>query len=90
MVDLIGEGFDAAIRIIAALPDSSLVVRRLCEMPQYLVGSPAYLSKYGKPRHPLHLTEHRCIGYSYTVTNDTWRFTKNGQSASCGRRVPCV
>jgi DNA-binding transcriptional LysR family regulator len=82
MVDLIGEGFDAAIRIIAALPDSSLVVRRLCEMPQYLAGSPAYLSKYGKPKHPLHLTEHRCIGYSYTVTNDTWRFTKNGQSAS--------
>ena len=82
MVDLIGEGLDAAIRIIAALPDSSLVVRRLCGMPQYLVGSPAYLSKYGKPRHPLHLTEHRCIGYSYMVTNDTWRFAKNGQSAS--------
>src|SRR5437588_4139547 len=81
MVDLVGEGFDAAIRI-AALPDSSLVARRLCEMPRYLVGSPAYLSKYGKPKHPLHLTEHRCIGYSYTMTNDTWRFTKNGKSAS--------
>jgi DNA-binding transcriptional LysR family regulator len=82
MVDLIGEGFDAAIRIIAASLDSSLVARRLCEMPRYLVGSPAYLSKYGKPKHPLDLSEHRCIGYSYTMTNDTWRFTKNGKSAS--------
>ena len=80
-VDLVGEGFDAAIRI-AVLPDSSLVARRLCDMPRYLVGSPAYLNKHGRPKHPLHLAEHRCIGYSYTVTNDTWRFTKNGQSAS--------
>src|SRR6185437_15734594 len=80
MVDLVGEGFDAAIRI-AALPDSSLVARRLCEMPRYLVGSPAYLNKHGRPKHPLHLAQHRCIGYSYTTMPDTWRFTKKGKSA---------
>ena len=81
MMDLIGEGFDAAIRI-AVLPDSSLVARRLCEMPRYLVGSPDYLNKHGRPKHPLHLTQHRCIGYSYAMTAETWRFTKDGKSAS--------
>ena len=81
MVDLVGEGFDAAIRI-AALPDSSLVARRLCEMPRYLVGSPSYLSKHGRPKHPLHLAQHRCIGYSYTTTPETWRFVKDGRSAT--------
>jgi len=81
MVDLVGEGFDAAIRI-AALPDSSLVARRLCEMPRYLVGSPAYLNKHGRPKHPLHLAQHRCIGYSYTTTSEAWRFSKNGKSAT--------
>jgi len=82
MVDMIGDGFDAAVRI-AALPDSSLVARRLCGMPRYLVGSPTYLSKHGKPRHPLHLAEHLCIGYAYATTPDTWRFThKNGKSAT--------
>jgi DNA-binding transcriptional LysR family regulator len=81
MVDLIGEGFDAAIRI-AALSDSSLVVRRLREMLPYLVGSPIYLHKHGRPKHPLHLAQHRCIGYSYTTTPETWRFTKNGKSAT--------
>ncbi len=81
MVDLVGEGFDAAIRI-AILPDSSLVARRLCEIPRYVVGSPAYLNKHGRPKHPLHLAQHRCIGYSYTTTPETWRFTKNGKSAT--------
>jgi DNA-binding transcriptional LysR family regulator len=81
MVDLIGEGFDAAIRI-AILPDSSLVVRRLCEVLPYLVGSPAYLNKYGRPKHPLQLAEHRCIGYSHTMTPETWRFSKDGKTAS--------
>jgi DNA-binding transcriptional LysR family regulator len=81
MVDLVGDGFDAAIRI-AVLPDSSLLARRLCEMPRYLVGSPTYLNKHGRPRHPLHLAQHRCIGYSYTMTTEVWRFTKDGKSAS--------
>src|SRR5712691_10822446 len=81
MVDLVGEGFDAAIRI-AVLPDSSLVARRLCEMPRYLVGSPTYLDKHGRPRHPLHLAQHRCIIYSYSMTAETWRFTKDGRSAT--------
>lgn len=80
-VDLIGEGFDAAIRI-AVLPDSSLVVQRLCEMPRYLVGSPIYLNRHGRPRHPLDLAQHRCISYSNAMASETWRFTKDGKSAS--------
>jgi len=78
IVDLVGEGFDAAIRI-TILPDSSLVARRLCDMPRYLVGSPIYLSKHGRPRHPLQLSQHRCIGY--TIAAETWRFTKDGRPA---------
>jgi DNA-binding transcriptional LysR family regulator len=81
MVDLVGDGFDAAIRI-AALPDSSLVARRLCDMPAYLVGSPAYLKQHGRPKHPLDLAQHRCIGYSFTSTPEAWRFTKSGKTAS--------
>jgi DNA-binding transcriptional LysR family regulator len=80
-VDLIGEGFDAAIRV-AVLPDSSLIARRLCEMPRHLVGSPAYLNRHGRPKHPLHLAQHRCIGYGHAAAPETWRFTKDGKSAS--------
>jgi DNA-binding transcriptional LysR family regulator len=82
MVDLIGEGFDAALRI-ATLPDSSLVARRLCSVTPYLVAAPSYLAKYGPPKHPLQLAELACIGYAYLQTPNTWRFThKNGEVAS--------
>jgi DNA-binding transcriptional LysR family regulator len=82
MVDMISDGFDAAIRI-AVLPDSSLIARRLCGMPRYLVGSPGYLKKHGRPRHPLHLAEHACITYGHATAPETWRFTsKNGKSAT--------
>jgi DNA-binding transcriptional LysR family regulator len=81
MIDVIGENFDAAIRI-AVQPGTSLVVQQLCEMPRYLVGSPTYLDKYGRPKHPLHLAQHRCIHYSYTMTTEVWRFTKGSKSAS--------
>ena len=80
-VDLIGDGYDAAIRI-APLPDSSLVARTLAAMPRYLVASPQYLEKFGRPDHPLRLMEHRCIGYASTV-GDTWRFTdEQGEMAT--------
>src|ERR1700756_2988807 len=81
MIDLVGEGYDAAIRI-AALPDSSLVARRLCGMHRYLVASPSYVRAHGRPKHPLHLAEHRCVGYSHGTTTEAWRFTKDGKSAT--------
>src|SRR5258707_11471137 len=81
MSDVIGEGFDAAIRI-AVQPGASLAVQRLWEMPRYLVGAPAYLDQHGRPKHPLRLADHRCISYSYTRTDEVWRFTKGNKTAS--------
>jgi DNA-binding transcriptional LysR family regulator len=81
MTDLVGEGFDAAIRI-AVQPGTPLATQRLCEMPRYLVGSPAYLNQHGRPKHPRELAEHRCVGYSYTMNTEVWRFTKGRKSAS--------
>jgi DNA-binding transcriptional LysR family regulator len=74
MVDLIGEGFDAGLRI-ASLPDSSLIARRLCAMPRYTVASASYLKHYGRPTHPMHLAQHKCLGYAYLSTPDIWHYT---------------
>ncbi|MBU25272.1 MAG: LysR family transcriptional regulator [Gammaproteobacteria bacterium] len=50
-VDLVGEGFDLAIRI-GHLEDSSLVARRLADVPMVLVGAPILLAEYGTPETP--------------------------------------
>jgi DNA-binding transcriptional LysR family regulator len=82
MVDLIGEGFDAALRI-ASLPDSSLIARRLCSMPRYTVASPAYLKRHGRPTHPMQLAQHKCLGYAYLSTPGVWHYTNSaGEQAS--------
>src|SRR3979411_138710 len=82
MVDLIGEGFDAGLRI-ASLPDSSLIARRLCAMPRYTVAAPSYLKRHGRPTHPMHLAQHKCLGYAYLSTPGVWHYINAaGEQAS--------
>lgn len=73
VVDLVGDGFDAGLRI-AVLPDSSLVVRKLCPVSPVIVASPAYLARHGRPAHPRDLNGHHCLGYAYRSRQDIWRF----------------
>src|SRR6516165_12001563 len=81
-VDLIGDGFDAGIRI-ARLPDSSLIARRLCAMPRYTVAAASYLKRHGRPTHPMQLAQHRCFGYAYLSTPHVWHYTNAaGEQAS--------
>ncbi|WP_252181111.1 LysR family transcriptional regulator [Azospirillum sp. B4] len=72
VVDLIGDGFDAALRI-AVLTDSSLVARRLCPIARHIVAAPSYIARYGRPRHPGELAAHHCLGYAYRARQDVWR-----------------
>jgi DNA-binding transcriptional LysR family regulator len=81
-VDLIGEGFDAAMRI-AILPDSSLVARRISRVARYLVASPGYLKQHGHPKHPHELVGRNCLGYAYRAQSDVWRLlNKSGDEVS--------
>ena len=73
VIDLVGGGFDCAIRI-AALDDSSLTARRLRPVRRHLVASPGYLAQRGRPKHPEDLARHSCLTYAYLPTAQTWRF----------------
>ena len=57
-LDLVADNIDLALRGASALPDSSLVARRLATMKFLLLASPGYLRKHGRPRTPAELGEH--------------------------------
>jgi DNA-binding transcriptional LysR family regulator len=80
--DLIGDGFDAALRI-AVMEDSSLVARLIVPVRRYLVASPNYIARHGRPRHPRDLGAHRCLSYANRATRDIWRFTHRGSGEEC-------
>ncbi len=73
LIDLVGGGYDCALRI-GALPDSSLTARRLRPIRRHLVASPDYIRQRGAPTHPSQLNRHACLGYAYLPNAELWRF----------------
>lgn len=80
-VAVVEEGLDLAIRI-GALRDSSLISRKLADMPLVLSASPDYLNRHGRPRSPEALATHTCLVNSNQQEPNTWRFYRNGKDHS--------
>lgn len=59
-LDLVGEGYDLALRA-APLKDSSLICRRIGQVPRYLVAAPAYLTAHGMPQQLSELGRYACL-----------------------------
>ncbi|MFQ2157102.1 LysR family transcriptional regulator [Aeromonas hydrophila] len=59
-LDLVGEGYDLALRA-APLKDSSLICRRIGQVPRYLVAAPAYLAAHGTPQQLSELGRYACL-----------------------------
>ena len=73
VVDLVEEGLDMALRI-GALPDSSLIARKLSPCRSVVCASPNYLKKYGSPTRLAELKQHNCLYYSYFRAGIEWTF----------------
>ena len=83
-VDVIDEGYDLVLRI-AALEDSSLIVRRLTPCRIVLCASPSYLEKHGEPKTPEELKKHQCLLYTY---NDSSKYWTLQNSAAKKKQIP--
>lgn len=73
VVDLVEEGLDLALRI-GALPDSSLIARKVGQTQRVLAASPAYLARRGVPETPEALSVHDVIGFSALPGAMEWRW----------------
>ncbi len=60
-VDLLGEGFDLAVRMGTLPDDAYLAARRLASFSNNLYAAPAYLAERGDPRCPDDLVHHECV-----------------------------
>ncbi|MFZ8201715.1 LysR family transcriptional regulator [Alteromonas portus] len=63
-IDVIDEGFDVAIRA-GHLANSTLVAKKITTIKLALCAAPAYLKKYGTPKHPSELKPEHYLEYSY-------------------------
>lgn len=70
VVDIIEEGYDLAVRLHGALPDSSLIARKIAQRRVMVSASPAYLEGHGRPQCPEDLTSHNCL----RLPHMPWRF----------------
>lgn len=77
--DIIGSGFDLAIRF-GALSDSNLVANRLAVSHSLICASASYLEKAGTPRLPTDLEKHNCLTFRTTPGHNTWQFAAQSEN----------
>ena len=77
-VDLVGGGFDLAVRF-GCLADSSLIARRIAPVRAVVLASPRYLAERGRPEHPRDLNDHDLLLYANPGRGNQWRFKVGGR-----------
>jgi DNA-binding transcriptional LysR family regulator len=75
VVDLMEDGFEAAIRVGQVPPDAALVARPLAPYRLLLCASPDYLARCGTPATPADLAGHDCLSFG-AASLVQWRFER--------------
>jgi DNA-binding transcriptional LysR family regulator len=81
LVDIVADGFDLGVRGADLVPSDMIAVSLGRPQRYAVVGSPAYIAKYGKPLVPPDLLQHPCI--RVRLPNGSlyrWQFEKDGQT----------
>ncbi|MEI9403110.1 LysR family transcriptional regulator [Mesorhizobium argentiipisi] len=77
LIDIVGEGFDAGIRLGEMIAQDMVTVRMTPPFKAVMVASPAYVGKHGRPRDMADLANHNCIGYRLVRSGALYRWDLN-------------
>ncbi|TPI42171.1 LysR family transcriptional regulator [Mesorhizobium sp. B3-1-6] len=77
LIDIVGEGFDAGIRLGEMIAQDMVTVRMTPPFKAVIVASPAYVGKHGRPRDVADLANHNCVGYRLVRSGALYRWDLN-------------
>ena len=81
MVDIVGQGFDAGVRLEEFVPPDMIALPITRPIRSIVVGSPAYFGGRKRPKTPAELAEHHCIRRRMgSGTIYRWEFEKRGEA----------
>lgn len=78
LVDLVGEGYDAGVRLSEAIERDMVQVRLTDPFRFVVVASPRYLGRHGTPQRPEDLLRHECLTFRSQTTGAlyAWEFER--------------
>lgn len=81
LTDIVSERFDAGVRLGEQVAKDMIAVRIGPDMRMAVVGSSSYLAKYGIPKTPQSLQQHRCINMRLLTMGGlyAWEFSQAGR-----------
>jgi DNA-binding transcriptional LysR family regulator len=81
-LDIVGQGYDAGIRLSEAIERDMVQVRLTGPQRFLVVGAPSYLARRGTPRRPEDLLRHECLCYRWPDTGAIYRWELERDSRS--------
>ena len=92
LVDIVGEGFDAGIRLGEMIAQDMVTVRLTAPFNVVIVASPAYVGRHGRPGAVAELANHNCIGYRLVRSGALyrWDLREDGKDVSVETRGTAI
>lgn len=69
--DFVDDGVDVAFRW-SEPAESSMIARKISDLPMVTLAAPSYLERFGAPQHPEDLADHNCIQFRFPHSREIW------------------